>query len=324
MQPGAAVIARALSQGTLTGGLLPGVTALWWRTPTCEEEDRHRGLIEALGQPLDEDGATVLLDFCLSLVVGWWGRAEGEDDLTPIGDPIPCRMRRGVCWPDQPLPWLPVELAEGHHDVLIYAVTRAIQTRALASRLIAIAGHVAPPEGCIPVPTCLGFVGVRLAHWPRLARHPEVRLRCLGAALAPWRDGEDGEQKRPDWLLLMGDVAAFVGWRISEARWVPCKATALAGGDGDLWVGSLTAADVAALWRAALAPALDAAAVVRDWLPVRGEGDALPPLPSASAEPWLDDEAYQALGAEARSWARAAWAHALTQQAAALGRPVVG
>jgi hypothetical protein len=74
MVPGAAVIARALSQAPLTGGLLPGVTALWWRAPTAEEEDKHRGLIEALGQPLDDDGAAVLLAFCLSLVVGWWGR----------------------------------------------------------------------------------------------------------------------------------------------------------------------------------------------------------------------------------------------------------
>ena len=322
-RPGAALIARALAQPPLTGGLLPGVTALWWRAPTAEEEHAHRGLIEALGRPLDEDGAAVLLDFCLALVVGWWGREEGESDLAPIGEPVPCRMRRGVSSPAQDYPWLPVELAEGHHEVLIYAVTQALGLRALASRLVAAVPPPEPPPDCVPVPTCLGWLGVRLAHWPRLARHPTVRMRCLGAALAPWRDGSDDSARSTDWLLLMGDVAALIGWRVLEGAWVPCEATPLAAGQGDLWVGALTAADVAALWRAAMAPPLDAAAVVRDWLPAR-EGEGLPPLPSASAEPWLDDSAYAALGTEARSWARAAWAHALTQQAAVLGRPVVG
>ena len=325
MTPGAALITHALRLPPLTGGMLPGVTALWWRAPTAEEEQAHRGLLDIMGKPgaLDEDAAAVLWDFALSLVCGWWGRDEGEDDLTPIGEPIPCRMRRGVSSPDQAHPWLPVELADGHRDVLIYAVTQAIAARAVASRLVAVSPHPEPPEGCVPVPTCIGWLGVRPAHWPRLARHPSVRLRCLGAALAPWRDGAPEGERSVDWLLLMGDVAALIGWRLEGGEWVETQATALASGPGDLWTGSLTASDVSALWQAGLAPVLDAAAVVRDWLPQR-DGEGLPSLPSAAAEPWVEDEAYLALGPEGRGWARAAWAHALTQQAAALGRPVVG
>ena len=146
MRPGAALITRAIEQPPVTGGLLPGVTALWWRAPTPDEEWRARGLLRVMHGPLDEDLAATLLDFCASMVCGWWGRAEGEDDLTPIGDPLPCRFQRGVSNVEQALPWLPWSLLDGHHEVLIYAVTQAVGLRALASITTAATPRPPPPE----------------------------------------------------------------------------------------------------------------------------------------------------------------------------------
>jgi hypothetical protein len=327
MRPGAALITRAIEQPPVTGGLLPGVTALWWRAPTPDEEWRARGLLRVMHGPLDEDLAATLLDFCASMVCGWWGRAEGEDDLAPIGDPLPCRFQRGVSNIEQALPWLPWAFLDGHHEVLIYAVTQAIGLRALASITTAATPRPPPPDGVVAVPTCLGWLGVRPAHWPRLARSPGIRLRCLQVALAPWQDGEPDEDadraSDTDWLLLMSDVAAGLSHRVVDGEWVEVVGVARPELPG-VWTGSLTARDLADCWRAMMGPALDAAGIVRDWLPVRSDERTLPPLPSAGVEPWLEDEAYRTLGPEARAWARAAWAHALQQQAAALGRPVVG
>jgi hypothetical protein len=121
----------------------------------------------------------------------------------------------------------------------------------------------------------------------------------------------------------MSDVAAGLSHRVVDGEWVEVVGVARPELPG-VWTGSLTARDLADCWRAMMGPALDAAGIVRDWLPVRSDERTLPPLPSAGVEPWLEDEAYRTLGPEARAWARAAWAHALQQQAAALGRPVVG
>jgi len=319
-RPGAAIIARALAQPPLTGGLMPGVTALWWRAPTPEEEWSHRDLLRRLlsGATLGEDECDAVEGLLAALVCGWWGRDEGEDDLTPIGEPIPCRFAHGVQSVEQDWPWLPVEWLAPHRDVLLVAVVQAVTARQVAATAWASAPPPAPPEG-VAVPTCLGWLALRLAHMPTLTGRQDLRDRCVAVGLAGWLGVGADRDAEPDWLRLAADVSALVCARWDGTAWTPATLAVQPGGEGEVWAGSLRAADLLALWRAGMAPALDAGDLVRRWLPETGEGERPRALPSADpgALPWADDAAWSALGPEARAWARAAWAVAWQRQSAA-------
>ena len=73
MRPGAALITHALRLPPLTGGMLPGVTALWWRAPTAEEEEAHR--VESSSE-FEQD------DSWIPLVAEWFKRQPRGDWFT--------------------------------------------------------------------------------------------------------------------------------------------------------------------------------------------------------------------------------------------------
>lgn len=321
MRPGAAIIARALAQPPITGGMLPGITALWWRAPTPEEEWTHRETLRRLlsGEALDEAACDEVEGLLAALVCGWWGRDAGEDDLTPIGEPVPCRFAHGVVSTEQDWPWLPVDWLAPHRDVLLMAIVQAIAARQVAAAAYATTPPPAPPEG-VAVPTCLGWVALRLAHLPALTGRQDLRDRCVAVGLAAWLGVTADRDASPDWLRLAADVSALVCARWTGSAWEPTTLAVQPSHEGGLWAGSLRAADLLALWRAGMAPALDAGDLVRRWLPEAQEGERPRPLPSADGGtlPWAEDAAWPALGPEARAWARAAWAVAWQRQSAAL------
>lgn len=327
-RPGSALITRALQHPPLTGGLLPGVSCLWWRTPSPEEEWRHRDLLRGLltaPEALTDDDRDDLVGLLGLLVCGWWRRLPDEPDDGTVGEPVPVRLSAAAplsgaaeAWPLLPLDWL-----AGHEETLVGVLVAAIGARHIAAQALAAGEAPAPPPDCAAVATCLGWLAVERVHLPRLSACPELRDRCLAAGLGGWlRDPHAADVSgEPDWTLLAGDLSALVRARWDGGAWAPCALAVRPGDAGEVWAGSLRAADITALWTAAMAPALDAGALVRAWLPVGGGSAERPqPLPTADGSlPWEEEPAWATLGREARAWARAQWAWAVQHRAARTG-----
>jgi hypothetical protein len=270
---------------------------------------------------LSDDERDDITGLLAALVCGWWRRLPGEAG-DGVGEPVPVRLSAaapaggaGEDWPHLPLDWM-----AGHEDALLSSVVASIGARHLAATALSATSPPEPPEGCVAVATCLGWLAVEPVHLPRLSGRPDLRDRCLAAGVAGWLRAPDAEDRpqEPDWHLLAGDLSALVRWRWGGAGWEPVTLAVRASEAGAVWAGSLRASDISALWVAGMAPALDAGALVRAWLPVGGGvGESVRPLPTADGSlPWEEEPAWATLGREARAWARAQWAWAWQHQAA--------
>jgi hypothetical protein len=324
-RPGAAIITRALQHPPLTGGLLPGVSCLWWRAPSPAEEWAHRDLLRRLlstPEALTDDDRDDVTGLLGALVCGWWRRLPDEPDDGTVGEPVPVRLSAAApeagaaeAWPLLPLDWM-----SGHEETLLACVVACLGARYVAAAALAASAPPAPPDGCAAVATCLGWLAVERVHLPRLSERGDLRDRCLAAGVAGWLRAPDADDAPadPDWHLLAGDLSALVRWRWAGSAWEPVRLAVRASDAGEVWAGSLRAADVSALWAAGMGPALDAGALVRAWLPAGGgAGEGLRPLPTADGSlPWEEEPAWATLGHEARAWARAQWAWAWQHQAA--------
>ncbi len=319
MTSGPSLLSRALAEPPLTGGLLPGLTCVWWRAVGWEDERRHAEALPWLLQPagLSDDQREAVEDLLYSLVIAVGAPSGPDADPAEALDPIPCRIHRAVLAPDQAVPYLPPAVLAGHEAMLAFAVAESLAHRAAALLRTQAATPTEPPTGCVAVPTVLGVLAVRLATYGALSGHEATRDRCLAAALAGWTGQAEGELTREaDPLVVAGDVAALLAARWDGEEWRPVTAAALPHHPGDLWVGSLRWGDLVALWRAGMAPALEAAEVVRRYLPA-ADGDRWRPLPSATGEePWLGEPEHDALSPAARRWASVAWAWAWRAQQA--------